>query len=161
MKEIPLTHGKVALVDDADYEMLIAMGKWHCNREGYAAKTVYAPTVNRVRRQITLSMHRLIMNTPDSLETDHIDRNKLNNQRSNLRICTKSENQGNVGNRKDNTSGYKGVSWSKGKKKWVAQISIKGKIKYLGQFINSTIAAKAYNAAALEYYGEFARLNDV
>lgn len=162
MKEIPLTHGKVALVDDADYEILMAMGKWHYKKDqGYAAKSVYLPPINGVRRQITLRMHRFIMNTPKGLETDHVDRNRLNNQRSNLRICTKSENQRNVSNRKDNTSGYKGINWNKQHRKWVVRIQVDNKRIFVGVFRDLDAAIHAYNANVLKYHGEFARLNDV
>jgi len=101
------------------------------------------------------------MQAKDGKFIDHRDTEKLNNQKSNLRECTKRQNCRNRNKSSSNSSSYKGVSWNKEKRKWVAQIRIDDKVTYLGQFVDLTEAAKAYNAAALEHYGEFARLNDV
>jgi flagellar basal body rod protein FlgC len=104
-------------------------------------------------------MHRLIMNTPDGMDTDHINSNGLDNRRQNLRICTHAENLANRKKQISNTSGYKGVSWDKSCKKWAANISICGKYKKLGRFTDLVEAARAYDAAAKEVYGEFAKPN--
>ena len=115
MKSIPLTRGKFALVDDEDYEYL-NQWKWFCAHGravrggGYKKKSVF--------------MHRVILNTPDGYHTDHIDSNPLNNQKSNLRVCTIAENNRNQGRRKDNRSGYKGVNMEYGR--WVARIRVNG-----------------------------------
>jgi len=82
MREILLSRGHVALVDDADFDWL-SRSKWHCSNDGYAVSGVVV-------------MHRLIMDAPDGMEVDHIDRNKLNNRRSNLRVCTHAENMRNI-----------------------------------------------------------------
>ena len=102
-------------------------------------------------------LHRLIH--PEIPEIDHKDLNPANNLRSNLRAATRSENQHNTGIRKTNTSGYKGVNWDKGRRKWKAEIGIAGKLYKLGRFDDKKDAARAYNKEALKQFGEFARLN--
>ena len=106
-------------------------------------------------------MHRQILNTPDGFEVDHKDRNKLNNQKHNIRNCTHAENQRNIGVTSKNTSGYKGVFWSKKDKKWVSVLMVNGEVKRLGYFSEVKNAVKAYNDAALIHHGEFAKLNDI
>ncbi|MFA6118161.1 MAG: HNH endonuclease [Sphingomonas sp.] len=98
--------------------------------------------------------------TPDEVHIDHINGNGLDNRRSNLRGATQRQNLQNAGRRVDNTSGFKGVYYSQASKKWAAQIRYEGKQKYLGLFHDARDAAKAYNAAALKYFGAFARLNE-
>ena len=106
-------------------------------------------------------MHRVVMNTPDGMETDHISMNTLDNRRENLRQCTRAENSANKKKYSTNTSGYKGVTWHKAANKWRAQITINYKNHILGQFDKIEDAAKAYNEAAKNRLGEFARLNEV
>lgn len=107
-------------------------------------------------------MSRYLLNAPPELEVDHIDGNRLNNQRSNLRLATSSQNKCNRGPRKDNTSGYKGVSWHSQKKKWTARIKApSGKYLHLGLFDEVKDAALAYNYAATEHHGSFAFLNKI
>ena len=108
-----------------------------------------------------LLMHRLIMNTPQGMDTDHINHNKLDNKRSNLRICTTSQNMMNTCLSSKNTSGFKGVFWDKRNKKWGAHIGYKKKTLYLGIFKNKINAAKAYNLKALELFKDFACLNKI
>ncbi len=161
MKQIPLTQGKFALVDDEDYDRIFAIGRWHYNN-GYAARNY---RYNRVSDGKLVNkgiwMHRVIMDTPDGMDTDHIDNDKLNNQRSNLRICSRSENKQNCGKRSNNTSGYKGVSWNKRSKKWQVFVWVNYKQISIGRFEDKLEAAKAYNEAALKYHGEFAKLNEI
>lgn len=161
MKEIPLSKGYVALVDDEDYDRLTAMGRWYFGGDGYAIRSVNYKKPNGRWSSKTIRMHRIIMNTPDGMDTDHKDTDRLNNQKSNLRICTRSQNKMNTNLRAGSTSGYKGVTWSKSRRKWGSVINLKGKTVWVGFFSDKLEAAKAYNAAALEHYGEFARLNDV
>ncbi len=157
MKEIELTQGYVALVDDEDYERVSAH-KWYAEvyrHNVYAARAVY--TTNKRRK--TVKMHRFILGVIGSkVQVDHKDRNGLNNQRSNLRI-TIDQNQQNAGLRKDNTSGYKGVHWNKNRGRWQARIKFRSKHIGLGLFTDILDAARAYNKAALELFGEFALLN--
>lgn len=154
MKQIPLTQGKFALVDDEDFEELNKY-KWYWDRY-YARRSM--PRTSKGNQQGS-KMHRVIINTPKGMHTDHIDGNKLNNQKSNLRICTNAENCRNSGKRKNNHSGYKGVHWFARGKKWKSCICVNYKIIHLGSFDNKIDAAVSYNEAAKKYFGEFAHLN--
>lgn len=108
----------------------------------------------------TLFLHKFVMNS--ELEHDHINRNILDNRKHNLRPCTHNMNLGNIKvNRTNNTSGAKGVSWSKREKKYVVKIMKNKKSFSLGQFDSLVDAAQSYNKAALEYFGEFANINDI
>jgi hypothetical protein len=143
-KEIPLTRGFGAIVDDADYDFL-ARFKWSVAGNGlYAARMV-----NENGKSRTVFMHRLIVNAPDGLVVDHINGNKYDNRRSNLRAV---DQQFNSWNRKrlnsTNTSGYMGVSWSKASKRWQANIRVNGKKVGLGYFDTPEDAALAYDKAA-------------
>jgi hypothetical protein len=161
MKQIPLTQGKFALVDDQDYEFLMQW-KWCANKNH---KTFYGVRgFWNCLKQITVQMHRVIakrmgLDIKDK-KVDHIDRNGLNNCRGNLRIATNSQSQANRNKRKNNISGYIGVSEHKCRNNWHARIQVNGNDISLGYFTNKKDAAKAYNKAALKYFGEFARLNN-
>lgn len=147
MKEIQLTKGKVALVDDDDYEELIKY-KWHINKGN---TTFYATRhIEKIHKNKIL-MHRMIMNVPKEMFIDHIDGNGLNNQRSNLRIVTKRQNSQNK--HMEKSSKYVGVSFDKDTNKWKASIQINKKIKNIGRFNNEEDAHNAY-LKALEEIGE-------
>lgn len=156
VKQIPLSKGKVALVDDADFDWL-NQWKWHCSVLGYAVRN--ALPSEKVKK--TVRMHRVILGTPDGVDTDHIDGNKINNQRANLRQASRTENGRNRKSHARSSSAFKGVYWFKASKKWRAQIRVNKKLKDLGLFKLEIDAAKAYNAAAREHFGDFARLNEV
>lgn len=150
-KIIQLTLGKTTQVDDEDYEMLKDV-KW-CVSDGYA----YSAKLGR--------MHRHILSAPQGLMVDHINGDKLDNRRENLRLCTNSLNQA---NRKAvrGASPFKGVTWQKHRGPsttgtWKAQIVVNGQVVYLGTFATDVDAAAAYNAAATEHFGQFAALNDL
>lgn len=156
---IPLTRGKFAIIDAADAE-LISGYKWHTHRSGNqfyaAARVTIAPYTRRWVR-----MHRLIMNAPDHLVVDHINGDGLDNRRVNLRLATQQQN---IFNRKkdyDNTSGFKGVECRTADMglRCRARIRVNGKMIYLGTYGSAEEAARVYDAAAIEYYGEFACLN--
>lgn len=156
MKEIKLTQGKVALVDDEDFDRVNAF-KWSAQKKRsgkfYAVRTVSG--LNGKRH--TVWMHRFIMNTPDGMDTDHIDNtNDLDNHSSNLRVCTRSENLMNQGVRSNSTSGFKGVSFNKRDKKWQVAISSNGRRISLGYYDTSLEAHKAYCDACVKHHGEFA-----
>lgn len=104
-------------------------------------------------------LHRHLLNTPEGFDTDHINGNKLDNRRSNLRIASRSQNLMNRGKTSNNKSGFKGVCWNKYRQKWHAQITKPDKKKHLGYFTDKNEAAKAYNKASLKYHGEFAYQN--
>jgi hypothetical protein len=154
MKPIKLTQGLSALVDDDDFDSL-NKHRWHAHR---CKKTFYA---ERKIKQSTTGMHRVIMETPGGMEIDHIDGNGLNNQKSNLRHCTHSQNNMNGRKHKSNTTEFKGVFMQKRTRKWKAQIGYNHATKYLGCYDTAIEAAIAYNNAAVKYFGEFAKLNQV
>lgn len=159
MREIKLTQGKVALVDDEDFELL-SQWRWFYETHGYASRDIYLGGGRKNQQSKRIKMHRLIMDCSNDKEVDHIDGNGLNNQKYNLRICTHAENQKNLRRPITSTSGYKGVTWDKNRKKWVAYIW-SGKSINLGGFDSKEKAALAYDKAAEKYHGEFARLNNV
>ncbi len=159
MPEIKLTQGKVALVDDVDFEFLSRFN-WiaardHKKQAWYAQANTYRPDGKRT----TVSMHRLIMGNPPGKMVDHRDGNTLDNRRQNLRMSSALENSRNM-RRKSTTSQFKGVSWATKEGKWRAQIRIVGRSLHLGFFADQSEAARAYNDAAEKHFGEFARLNE-
>lgn len=146
--------GKYALVDDEDYEFLISCGSWYGMMNGYAAHTFKYKGV-----AIAQTMHRAIMNPPSDMQIDHINHDKLDNRKSNLRVCTQSENNWNMLPYKSK-SGYKGVYKHHSNDNWVAQITVpKGNRIHLGSFTDIQEAAHMYNQFAEQMYGDFARLN--
>lgn len=159
MKVIPLTQGYIALVDDLDYEWASRL-RWYAHVKKRKTTIVYAV---RKSNQKMISMAGEIAKIAgiwvDGLEIDHIDGNRLNNQRYNLRVATGSQNQANQIHRKDTSSRYKGVSWSSKNNKWTAYIGY-NKNKYnLGTYKSEEEAAKEYDLCAYELFGEYARLN--
>lgn len=160
MKLIPLTQGKLAQVDDEDYDYLMQW-KWFANKVG---NTFYAkrntPTIESKRN--TIIMHRLILKSENDMLIDHIDGDGLNNVKSNLRVCTKSENNRNRKSVKGSTSKYLGVHFYTSKTNytaWIAKIRHNKILYRLGYFKSENDAALAYNKKAQELHGEFANLN--
>jgi hypothetical protein len=159
---IPLTKGQYAVIDAADLPLVQAF-KWTAQKDSSGSgNRFYAITHTKGGRKSPkkrIHMHRLIMDAPDHMEVDHVDRNGLNNSRSNLRIATHSQNAMNSGLQQNNTSGFKGVRFCKRRGNWEANIRVRGTRKYLGSFDNPEEAAHAYDRAAFEHHGEFAWLN--
>jgi hypothetical protein len=154
MAAIPLTGGFVALVDDVDLPMLLAMGAWQAQHNGattYARKSVWIDG-----RATSVNMHSVILGV--SL-VDHVNGDGLDNRRANLRAATSAQNAQNRRRRSDNTSGYKGVSWHRSSERWSAYITADGRRHHLGRFDDPTDAARAYDTAARELHGAFAALN--
>jgi hypothetical protein len=159
MKKIALSghlgKGLYTIVDDGDYQHL-AKWKWFVGYRGYVYRSGSEGGLKR-----NISMHRLIAATPRGSLTDHRNRNKLDNRRSNLRTSTNSLNQANSRPQDNTQSGYKGVSWDKANAKWRARIQVNGKKQEIGLFHSRHFAAKAYNVCSILYFGEFARLNEL
>lgn len=155
MKQIKLTRGKFTLVDDEDFEELNKY-KWYY---GDPYVKGFYQSLDGVKHSIYL--HRLILDVKDRhIVVDHINNDKLDNRKENLRACTQSQNCANSSKCTDNLSGYKGVYLSRGKY-WIARITYHRKLMHLGIFPTKEEAAIAYNKAALKYFGEFVKLNEI
>jgi len=162
VKLIPLTQGEFAIVDSEDYDYL-SQWKWYCSN-GYAVRVEYTK-----KDRVAILMHREVNVTPDNLYTDHINQNRLDNRKSNLRSCTNKQNQRNKAPILGKTSIFKGVSLKKRKNKnnttsysWLALVYRKK--KQMRKCFPHTpegeiLAAKWYDRMAKKHYGEFARLN--
>ncbi len=158
--KIRLTQRQVAIIDAEDASRVLRH-KWCAVK---TRRRYYA--VTRIRRdngtRRTMLLHRFILQLPpETPEVDHRDGDGLNNRRSNLRLATRSQNNQNSGIPSRNASGFKGVSWQKSRCKWRAQIGFNGYRKHLGLFETKEEAAAAYDKAACELFGEFARPNGV
>ncbi len=151
--------GKTVIIDSDDYDRVMAW-KWTYNKSNGSFERrhhVSGSGKNRVRE--SWSLHRYIMGFPEGKMVDHINRDRLDNRKSNLRICSHHENARNCNKRSTNTSGYKGVT--RVGNGWMAQTTVLGTHKYLGWFKDKKEAAKAYNSFAKEQFGEFAALNKI
>jgi hypothetical protein len=148
IKRIPLGENQYALVDAADFDWL-KQWTWHL-QGGYAARN---------ESHKTIYMHRAIMDPPPGKVVDHYDHSKLNNWRSNLRICSRQENQCNLRKHANSASRFKGVAYCKERHKWYVRLSTRGIRVRLGYFTDEAEAARAYDRKAVELFGEFAYLN--
>lgn len=161
MVEIPLRGGLVALVDASDVAAFLSVN-WQVRTIGKPPNILQYAWRNIQKDNgewTTARMHRLIMDAPSGVEVDHINGNGLDNRRCNLRLCTRSENSQNMRKRNGTTSRFKGVCFFKRLGLWRARI-MKDRREYsLGYFKDETAAAKAYNAAAVRHFGDFAKLN--
>jgi hypothetical protein len=148
---IPLDKGKFAIVDEADVPLVLSGKGWSATQHR-PGRTWYA------KRSGGASMHVLIAGYKG---VDHANRNGLDNRRINLRPATPSQNAANCSPSRRNKSGYKGVWWDRSARKWVASIGVNGRVIRLGAFGDPVEAARAYNRAAAEAFGEYAWLNPV
>lgn len=157
MREIPLTRGLIALVDDEDYVWLSKMA-WRAVRD---CNTFYAlHSLPRSQGHKTIQMHRLILKAPRGVVVDHANGNGIDNRRQNIRLASQSQNLANM-IRKKGASGYRGVVLGYGTRRpsWRAAITVNYKYMSLGTFACPIEAARAYDAAALQHFGIFASLN--
>lgn len=152
MQKIPLTQNQYAVVDDDDYEFL-SKKNWSAQWSPFT-ESYYAVSEENGKR---IHMHAIVNKTPLGMQTDHVDRNTLNNCKSNLRSVTASQNNMNKDKQKNNTSGFKGVV--KHGNNWRARIKINKKLYSLGTFKTPEEAAQAYDDAAKKYFKDFAILN--
>lgn len=143
MKYIKLTQGKEVIVDDEDYEFL-SQFKWYYNK-GYAVRGA-SPKI---------LMHRVINKTKDGYDTDHINRNTLDNRKENLRTATRTENQINKNLQKNNTSGYKGVSWHKRINAWSVIVNYKKQQLHCGYYNDLEKAIMAHKKVNQWFHGDF------
>jgi hypothetical protein len=159
MKEIKLTQGKFAIVDDCDYAY-VSKFRWHARRDTrkqgdvwYAARNVKTATKTTIGL-----MHRELLGVEPGLMVDHVDGDGLNNRRENIRTCTVKQNNCNQ-RKRDGSSLFKGVSLIRSSGKWRASIKIDGASRNLGNYPTEREAAAAYDATAASAFGNFARLN--
>lgn len=154
MAEIRLNKGAIALVDDEDYERVVAVGGWYLHTKGYVIRNHQSEN-----RRSTVRLHRFVLGLlPKDLQhVDHANGDKLDNRRSNLRICTRSQNMHNRKVDRSNSSGVKGVFWHRQHSKWYARIGLHGKSIFLGLFDDLKDAECAVRKARERLHGEFAR----
>ena len=147
---VPLTQGYEAIID-ADDVPLVEDFNWHISSTGYAVRGIWKSD----RSVIQELMHRRITDAPKGRDVDHVNHNRLDNRKSNLRVCSRSQNNYNRRINSNNTSGYKGVTWNKGCARWQAQMRINGVLKNLGYFETSEEANIAYQEASKINHGEY------
>lgn len=164
MAQIKLSQGKIALVDDIDFERLNRW-KWCARKCQFKNRTVWyamrTDYINGKLQQRTVYLHKEVAKTMGLKEVDHRDGDGLNNQRQNLRPVTRQQNMHNGFKRSGCSSMFKGVSWDKESEKWRASIRVNKKLRHLGFFADERDAAGVYNKAAIQFFGEFARPNSV
>ena len=148
---IPLTQGRHAVIDADDFDKVSRL-LWHVNNSGYAKSDI-----RNSRVSTHFLMHRLLTDCPDGSQVDHVNGDRLDNRKSNLRVCTAAENARAKRKSWVSSSRYKGVKAFRGR--WRADISVNDADRYLGVFATEWEAAEAYNQAALVHYRAFAILN--
>ena len=159
--EIPVTRNAVAIIDNEDHA-LVAAYTWRLKREP-GQRVQYAqthcPTSSGSRRQRTVLMHRLVLGAQPGQLVDHINGDGLDNRRVNLRLCAATDNARHRVKPRGYSNPYKGITLHRPSGKWQASIKVCGRSIYLGLFDDPVHAARAYDSAALNYFGEYALLN--
>lgn len=161
VKELPLSNGMVALVDDDVYEWASKFN-WHARRAKPGAAYYVVRNIREPKNASGVGMerlHRAIMKAPRGVDVDHIDRNTMDCRVANLRFATRSQNNMNRKKNSKHASKFKGVAWHGLRCKWVAQIQFNGEHYYLGLFTDEKDAARAYDMKAREFFGDFVRPN--
>ena len=153
---IKLTKGQVAIVDEEDADL--ALLNWYC-ANGYAVRRTPGDNGKLIWMHRVILARILRRELRPGEQVDHINGDKTDNRRENLRLATNAQNGANKSKQKGTSSEYKGVCWHKATKKWRAQIGVDWKLIHLGYFTDEMDAASAYDEAAMEYFGEFAKLN--
>lgn len=158
MPKIKLSkHNKYALVDDDIFEQL-SKYRWFLDKGGYAVRQVYEKGSGRANRKVSdWKMHRLVTDAPKGTQVDHINGNRLDNRRENLRLCNQSGNSCNSKTRVDNKSGFRGVSWNKQRNKWKVTIQKGNQIYHGGFYIELADAAGASLGLRILLHGEFVK----
>ena len=162
MKELRLSNGMVTVVDDKDFSRLSEFS-WNFRPHkglgsGHACRTARK---SEGRSKKTVYMHREVLLVPDGQKVDHINGNGLDNRRENLRVATTRQNNQNRRKSPGTSSRFKGVNWDSERQRWYAHIKTNGKMRSLGRYDSEEDAARAYNIAARQAFGEFAFLNEV
>jgi hypothetical protein len=158
-RKISLGEGQWTIVDSKDYYRLMDY-KWWVHGNGtnlYAARTAITAEL----RSRIIYLHRQIMDPPPTLLVDHRNTDSLDNRRANLRLATQVQNMQNRRKRKNTSSRFIGVHFDKQRLRWSVHIRHNGRKLWLGRFTDEISAARVYDKAAKEYFGEFARLNNV
>lgn len=160
MGEITLARGQTALVDEEFHEM-VSQFKWYLLNGGYAVRTVHLGMMDGKQVKSMVYLHKFIMPAPEGMVTDHINGNKLDCRVQNLRIISSSQNNMNRSKSRGKSSLFKGVCWDKSRSKWISVIKINSKAKNLGRYETEIEAARAYNSAAIDMFGQCAHLNQI
>ncbi len=158
MAEILTTNGMTVLVDDEDLP-IVSTRNWFAAKRGtntYIQGHDRCPITGKWR---TIKLHRLLLQPPSHLHVDHINGNALDNRRANLRVATSSQNNANRHRLTSNKSGFRGVSFNKSHNKWAGWIRKEGANYFLGYFANPEDAARSYDRASLELFGEYGLRN--
>ena len=153
MINIPLTHGRFALIDDEDYKKA---SKWRWR----VIQNRYVEGRRLTNQKENIRLHRLILDAPKDMDVDHIDYDGFNNQKSNLRLCTTAQNiQRQRPQTRSKTSRHRGVFWDKSRNRWTAKVRKCGKDILIGRFKTEIEAVKIWNEKAKELFGEYAYIN--
>jgi hypothetical protein len=158
MRKLKLTNCELYTIVDDEHYGYLSQWNWQLySSSGHVGRCQWVD-----RKQTSILLHRVVNSTPKGMHTDHINGNKLDNRKENLRTCNKSQNGMNRSKQKGiYSSGYKGVTWCKTRKKWKVRVKAKGKVYSFGYHTSEHTAGKTYNEKAKELHGEFFKPNDI